>query len=246
MLLTRFFPNPLAQDLVATAVTFALALGWLRLVDALAHRGLLEARLSRKIIHIGTGPLFVLCWLLYSPAPHARWLAALVPLAITFQFLLVGLGVIKDPAAVQAMTRTGQPREILRGPLLYGVVFVACTLVFWRRSPVGIVALMLLCGGDGLADIVGRRLGRRKLPVNPNKTWAGSLAMFLGGYGLAFAFVALFQRLGQFQPPVDLVNAAVITAGIALAAAVVEAQRAGELDNLTITLTAVALGQLWF
>src|SRR5512142_168137 len=95
------------QDIVATVITFAVALAWLRLLDLLAARGLLPQTLSRKLIHIGTGPLFVLCWLLYSDGPQSRWLAALVPLAITAQFALVGLQVIKDPAAVQAMSRTG-------------------------------------------------------------------------------------------------------------------------------------------
>jgi phytol kinase len=242
MLLDRFFDNPLAQDLVATALTFGLALGWLRLVDAVAHRGLLEPRLSRKIIHIGTGPLVVLCWLLFSDAPHARFLAALVPLAITAQFLAVGLGLVRDPAAVQAMTRTGNAREILRGPLIYGLVFVGCTLLFWRTSPVGIVALMLLCGGDGLADIIGRRLGRRKLPINPAKSWAGSLAMFLGGLILALALAGLFNVLGLFAPPLVFPAAAGSIALIALVAAIVEALPLGDYDNLTLTALAVVLG----
>ena len=241
-----YFRNPLAQDLVATAITLAAALGWLRLIDALAQRGLLEARLSRKIIHTGAGPLFVLCWLLFSAAPLARYLAALVPLAITAQFLLVGLGVVKDPAAVQAMTRHGNPREILRGPLVYGLVFVVCTVLFWRTSPVGVVALMLLCGGDGLADIVGRRLGRARLPINPDKSWAGSLAMFVGGLIFAAAFVALFNALGLLQPRLSLPSALLSVVPIALAATIVEALPLGDLDNLTISAAAVVLGLLLF
>jgi phytol kinase len=38
--------------------------------------------------------------------------------------------VIKDSSAVDAMSRTGDRREILRGPLYYGVAFVVLTLVF--------------------------------------------------------------------------------------------------------------------
>ena len=161
MWLDPFFANKLTQDVVATILTFAVALAWLRAMDGLAQRGLIEQRLSRKIIHIGTGPLFVLCWNLFSAQPQARWLSALVPLAITAQFVMVGLGLMKDEAAVKAMTRTGDAREILRGPLYYGIVFVVCTVLFWRHSPVGLLALMAMCGGDGLADIVGRRWGRR-------------------------------------------------------------------------------------
>ncbi len=162
MWLAPFFSNKLLQDIVATIITFAVALAWLRVMDALAHRGLIEQKLSRKLIHIGIGPLFVLCWNLFSAQPYARGLAALVPLAITAQFALVGFGLMKDDAAVKAMTRSGNPRETrsVRGPLYYGLVFVVCTVIFWRHSPIGILALMLMCGGDGLADVVGRRWGR--------------------------------------------------------------------------------------
>ncbi len=141
---------------LATILTFAIAVLFLRLMDFLAHRGIIESRLSRKLIHIGTGPIFVLCWLLYSDAPISRWLAALVPLVITAQFVLVGTGIIRDEAAVKAMSRTGDRREILRGPLFYGIVFVLITLIYWKDSLIGIPALMIMCGGDGIADIVGR------------------------------------------------------------------------------------------
>lgn len=246
MWLDRFFNNDWAQDVVATVITFAVALGWLRLMDALAHRGLIEQRLSRKIIHIGTGPLYVLCWNLFSASGAARYLAALVPFAITVQFFLVGIGRMQDPAAVKAMTRTGNPREILRGPLYYGVVFVICTLLFWRHSPVGILALMLMCGGDGLADVVGRRWGRVKLPIGPEKSWAGSAAMFVGGFAFAFGFAALFNAFGNFQPPLDLGRAAVSVLLISAAATLVEALPLRDIDNLTLTATGVLLGLALF
>src|SRR5512139_2650544 len=111
----------LGNNWLALIVTFAVALAWLRLMDFAAHRGWVDSQLSRKIIHIGTGPLFVVCWLLFTDAPISRYLAALVPFSITVQFALVGFGIIKDQAAVDAMSRTGNPREILRGPLYYGI-----------------------------------------------------------------------------------------------------------------------------
>ena len=242
MWLSPFFPNTLTQDIVATLVTFMLALSWLRAMNTLAHWGLLEQKLSRKLIHIGTGPLFILCWNLFSEGPQARYLAALTPLMITLQFFAVGIELIKDPAAVQAMTRNGGPREILRGPLYYGIVFVICTLIFWRSSPVGILALMLMCGGDGLADIVGRRLGTHKLPFNPNKSWAGSIAMFCGGFVFGFGALALFNAFGNFQPPLNLLTTAGGVGIIALMATVVEAMPFPDIDNLTLTVVATVLG----
>ena len=112
------------QNLIALMVTFALALAWLRVNDFAAYRGWVSGPVSRKIIHIGTGPIFVLCWLLFNNDLAARFMAALVPLGITAQFLLVGTGIMKDPAAVKAMSRTGDRREILRGPLFYGIAFI--------------------------------------------------------------------------------------------------------------------------
>lgn len=243
MMLPGFsFPNALVQDAVATVITLGLALAWLRLMDALAHRGVVGSQLSRKIIHIGTGPLFVACWHLFSPEPQARWLVALVPGAITLQFLAVGLGLMRDDAAVAAMTRTGDRREILRGPLYYGLVFVMLTLVFWRESPAGIMALMALCGGDGLADIVGRRLGRRKLPGQTNKSWAGSLAMFLGSLVFGFGFVVWFSAAGFF--PLE-VGRALLVAGVAcLAATVVEALSPPDIDNLLIVAVVATISLL--
>ena len=72
MWLDPYFPNNLVQDTVGTVITFAVALAWLQAVDALAHCRLIEPRFSRKIIHIGAGPLFVLCWRGACSAPRRR------------------------------------------------------------------------------------------------------------------------------------------------------------------------------
>ena len=62
----------IGNNWIALVLTFALALAWLRLNDFLAHRGVISSPLSRKIIHIGTGPIFVLCWLFFTPAAESR------------------------------------------------------------------------------------------------------------------------------------------------------------------------------
>jgi phytol kinase len=234
----------LSSNWLALAITLGLSLLWLRINDFAAHRGWIGSRLSRKIIHAGTGPLFVLCWLLFNEGSEARYLAALVPLAITAQFLLVGLGVIQDPAAVQAMSRSGDRREILRGPLYYGLIFVALTILYWRQSPIGITALMLLCGGDGLADILGRRFGQVKLPWNAGKSWAGSLGMFLGGWSFSAAILGVFSLAGYLPPPLGAYLLPVTI--IALAGTLVESLPLHDVDNLTVTGAAVLLGHLLF
>lgn len=54
-------------------------------------------------------------------------------------------------------------------------------------------------GGDGLADIVGRRFGGVKLPWNSNKSWAGSLAMFIGVCFILLGCVVVCPPLGRTE-----------------------------------------------
>jgi phytol kinase len=238
--------SPIVHNGLATVVTFAAALSWLKLMDWLAYRDFTEQTLSRKLIHIGTGPLFVLCWLLFTDGFYARFGAALVPFAITLKFAAIGLGWLSDPSAVKSMTRHNDPREILRGPLYYGVAFVLCTIVFWRNSPVGILALMIMCGGDGLADIVGRRWGHQKLPFSADKSWVGSTAMLVGSFGFGCGYLALFNSLGYFQPALAWGELGLGVGVIAIAATLIEALPFKDIDNLTLTAVAIALGQTLF
>ncbi len=231
------------NNILALVITFSLSLAFLRLMDFIAHRGWMDGKLSRKVIHIGTGPVFVSCWLLFNDAPSARWLAALVPFAITLQFALIGLGVIKDDASVKAMSRTGDPREILRGPLYYGIMFVVLTLVYWKDSPIGIIALMMMCGGDGIADVVGRRFTSPKIPWSREKSIAGTLGVFLGGWLMSAVIIYIFVAAGVFT--------AVFTeyllpiTGIAFAGALVESLHYKDIDNISMTLASALVGH-WF
>ncbi len=232
----------LHNNFIATVITFLLALAWLRLMDFFAHRGWIESKLSRKIIHIGTGPIFVLCWLLFDQQYSARFLAALVPFATTIQFALVGLGILKDEAAVKAMSRTGVRQEILRGPLFYGIIFVLLTILFWKDNMVGMISLMILCGGDGLADIIGKRIPSGLLPWSRNKTWAGTTAMFMGGLLLSVVILWIFDLAGIFQiqwafllPRLLIIN---------IIATVVEALPIADFDNITVPVATVLAGLL--
>jgi len=229
---------------IATLLTFAIAVLFLRLMDSIAERGWIDSKTSRKLIHIGTGPIFVLCWLMFPGQPISRWLAALVPLMITIQFALVGTGILKDEAAVKAMSRTGDRREILRGPLFYGLMFVAITLIYWKDSLIGIPALMMMCGGDGIADIVGRRVRSPKLPWSPEKSVAGSLSVVAGGWLLTLLIFVIYVWAGAFSGPI--VRFLLPVMRIALGAALVESLPFKDIDNLTITLVCVLIGYLVF
>jgi phytol kinase len=227
-------------------ITLFLALLWLRINDYLAHKGLVDSHLSRKIIHIGTGPIFVLCWLLFPENQWSRYIAALIPLGITLQFALVGLGLWKDQSSVEAMSRSGDRKEILRGPLFYGIVFILVTIFYWRNSSIGILALMMLCGGDGLADVIGKRFGKLVLPWSKNKTFAGSIAMFLGS--LLFSSLVLFVYFNAGYLTGNFSSNLLPITVICIAGTFVESLPVGDIDNITVPAVAVLLGhlfQLW-
>jgi phytol kinase len=228
----------------AVVITFSIALAWLRFMDWVAARGYVDNRLSRKIIHVGTGPFFVLCWLLFPDNQYSRYLASLVPLLFTIQFTLIGIGVIKDQATVDAICRTGNPREMLLGPLFYGIVFVALTIIYWTDSPIGIIALMLLCGGDGLADIFGSKIKSKRLPWSKQKSIAGTSSMFIGGWVFSILMMIVFILAGRFLLTISEIIYPVTI--LVLIGTAVESLPFHDVDNLTIPAAIMAAGNLFF
>eukprot|EP00879_Flechtneria_rotunda_P012397 GHRR01012945.1.p1 GENE.GHRR01012945.1~~GHRR01012945.1.p1 ORF type:complete len:195 (+),score=58.15 GHRR01012945.1:921-1505(+) len=115
------------------------------------------------------------------------------------RLLLVGCGVVSDPGLVHSVSRAGDRSELLKGPLYYVIVLISITILFWRQNPAGTIAVSMMCGGDGFADIIGRRFGSVKLPWNSSKSWAGTAAMFLAGMVMASGFFGLFCGMGYFE-----------------------------------------------
>jgi phytol kinase len=181
---------------------------------------------------------------MFPDVPLARWLAVLVPLLITVQFVLVGTGIMKDDASVNAMTRTGNPREILRGPLFYGIMFVLLTVVYWKDSPIGITALMMMCGGDGIADVIGRRVNSPKLAWSGEKSVAGSLSVLIGGWLMTAFVLFIYISAGIFPAPFTAYLLPITW--IALGATLTESLPFKDVDNITVTIVSAVIGHLVF
>eukprot|EP00271_Cylindrocystis_brebissonii_P015264 TRINITY_DN375_c0_g1_i1.p1 TRINITY_DN375_c0_g1~~TRINITY_DN375_c0_g1_i1.p1 ORF type:complete len:555 (-),score=52.25 TRINITY_DN375_c0_g1_i1:171-1835(-) len=254
LLVAGFFAAPLlgqketvTHDLLVTGAVLVAGTLWVKMFEELKRRNLLEQKLSRKLVHISTGVAFMLSWPCFSAAPTARLFAAVVPLANALKLLLQGLGLTKNEASVASMTRGGSPKELLAGPLYYVLGLFSVVLLFWRDSPTGVIALSLMCGGDGFADIVGRRFGdSAKLPWNPQKSWAGSIAMLLSGFTFALIFTFSYSCLGFYV--CDVWSTVVRIAIISLAATFVESAPFSDRvdDNVSVPLTACVLGALLF
>jgi len=82
-------------DYWALIYCFIIILAFLRFTEFLADSKTLSSSSCRKVVHVLTGIIYLLCWPLYSDADSARYICSIVPIVVTLRFALIGLG--KDP-----------------------------------------------------------------------------------------------------------------------------------------------------
>ncbi|CAJ2629401.1 unnamed protein product [Trifolium pratense] len=176
-----------------------------------------------------------------SNSPDARYFAAFVPLVNFLRLLVNGFSLVSDQGLIKSVTRQGDPKELLRGPLYYVGILILCAVVFWRNSPIGVVSLAMMCGGDGVADIIGRRYGSMKIPYNQSKSWAGSIAMLIFGFLVSIGMLYYYSFLGHVQ--FDWGDIVPKVAFIAFVATVVESLPITEVvdDNISVPLVTMAM-----
>lgn len=231
---------------MATVVVMGGAYSLVLAFDVLTQRNFIEQNLSRKLVHILSGLLFMACWPIFSTSTEARYFASLVPLANCLRLVTYGLSLATDEGLIKSVTREGKPAELLRGPLYYVLILVICVLVFWRDSPIGVISLAMMCGGDGVADIMGRKFGSVKIPYNKKKSWAGSISMLIFGFLISMGMLYYFSALGYFQ--MDLVSTMQRVALVSFMATVVESlpTEGGVDDNISVPLASMVTAFLCF
>jgi len=89
-----------------------------------------------------------------------------------------------------------------KGAILYFLGIGVSLIVF--PIEIGIVSIIVLSMGDSLSTLVGVHWGRHKTPVNPRKSWEGTLAGFLGSFLVCLFFInpfaaALASAVGMFM-----------------------------------------------
>ncbi|GMY10553.1 farnesol kinase, chloroplastic isoform X1 [Fagus crenata] len=242
---TMTLGNPVVSDICATGLSGCIALTLLRFWGETAKRGIFDQKLNRKFVHVSIGLVFMICWPMFSSGYRGAILAALVPGINIIRMILLGLGIMKDEAIVKSMSRNGDYRELLKGPLYYASTITLACIFYWRTSPIAIAAICNLCAGDGLADIIGRRFGSHKIPYNRNKSLAGSVAMVSAGFLASIGYMFYFSSFGYFQKSWEMVLGFLV---VSLASALVESLPIStELDdNLTVPLTSILVGSLVF
>jgi phytol kinase len=108
-------PPVLHSDLAAFGATMGISLTALGAVLLGRKQGIFSSIVGRKLMHICTGPVFVMAWLLFpDDSGYAPLLASLVPGVITLYFLFVGLGWIHGKLLVSTVSRSGTRSEVLK------------------------------------------------------------------------------------------------------------------------------------
>ena len=245
--------NPLGSDLawawdiIALVISFVAVMIVVLINGALQKKNVLPTVVTRKLVHIFVGPVFLVTWLLFSGDWYARFFAAVVPLMFVLLFYAIGSGRMKNEAFVASMSRSGAASELLKGTFYYALIILIVTLLWFyiptngisNANPTALIVIGCLAGGDGFADIIGRRFGKHKYSFSgTEKSVEGSIGMLFGSVLFSLILVAIFSlavsnwNLASFILPLLIV---------AIVATIVEAISPKNMDNWTIMIAVVAV-----
>jgi len=208
--------------------------------------GKLSSDVTRKIVHIFAAPVFAVTWYLYSGDIYSRYFAMIVPILFVLLFVGIGTGKVKNEAFVTSMSRSGDPKELLKGTLYYAIMIVIVTVLwfYYPANPLAFVIFGCLAGGDGFADIIGRKYGgNRKFGIGgAQKTVAGSIGMLFGSLLFSYVLIAIFSvEIAAFS----LVTLFLPVLVISVVATIVEALSPKNLDNWTVPIAVIVVVALF-
>ncbi|MEA5501019.1 diacylglycerol/polyprenol kinase family protein [Limnoraphis robusta] len=206
----------------------ALVAVWLGVILLLAE-GLnrlmsVEAEVSRKVVHIGTGNVILLAWWLNIPA----WIG-------------ISAGVISGIIALISYKFPILPSINSVGRKSLGTFFYAVSIgvligCFWpiNQPQYAALGILVMTWGDGLAAVIGQNFGRHRYEIwGIQKSWEGSLTMCLVSY--------LVSSLILFTVQGNIWQTWVISVIVAVMATAMEAFSKLGIDNLTVPLSSAAL-----
>ena len=236
----------LVWDLVAMLISIIAVMMVVQINGMIRKSGKLSSDVTRKIVHIFAAPVFALTWYLYPGDTYSRYFAMIVPILFVLLFAGIGTGKVKNEAFVASMSRSGDPKELLKGTLYYAIMIVIVTILWFNypATPLAFVIFGCLAGGDGLADIIGRKYGgNKKFGIGgAEKTIAGSVGMFFGSFLFSYIMIAIFSmEIAAFNLATLFLPVLVIS----LVAMIVEALTPKNLDNWTVPIAVIIVVALF-
>ncbi len=232
--------------IIGVVVALIYVKGTIFLMDRMVSQGKLSSDLSRKVIHIAAGS-FLWVWLFIDTSDKSSYLFNIaVPLLFFGTFLFKGYRGSSDDPDVKTMSRTGDPRELLKGPLYFTIIMmIAGTILF--GSYAGMFMMAIVGWGDGIAPYIGKKYGKRKYKTfGREKTLEGSIGFFLFAVLGSLFFWIVLGVLGAIEPPVlsnpgvELLEIFIVILLCSLVATIVEALSPADIDNLLIPASTIA------
>ncbi|MEM9483900.1 MAG: diacylglycerol/polyprenol kinase family protein [Cyanobacteria bacterium P01_F01_bin.116] len=226
--------GPLEVGIAMYGWQISMVLAWLILIGIAsewARRVGYSPEISRKIVHIGAGHVILLAWWLMLPA----WMG--VAAAVFF----AGVALVSYRLPILPGINSVGRRSW--GTFFYAVSIGVLMGWCWPQGYpyFGVIGILIMCWGDGLAALVGQRWGRHGYEVwGEQKSWEGSLTMAMASALVVLVVLVFVQGMS---------GALVLTAiGVAIAATILEAVSKYGIDNLTVPIGAttmtIALTQL--
>ena len=239
--------NIVNEDVGMSLFAFGASTAWIKVWTTFAKKGILDPKLSRKIIHTGSAPLFMCLWPFYSNSDDAKYIAAIVPLAQLCRLLYAGLNnktsdKVETNELVGAISRSGDQKEALGGPLIYTIALVIATAIFFKSSPIGIVAITQMAIGDGVADIFGRKFGTIKWPFSKSKSYIGTLAFITFAFTGTVGMLSLFTFTGSIN--INVMDKLSQILFISILCALIELIPVGD-DNISVPIVAGIATKAW-
>lgn len=232
----------LVWDLIATFISLVLVMMVVQCNALIQKSGKLDQVITRKLVHIFVGPVYCISWLLFSGMIFSRFIAMIVPGFFILAFVLVGTGKIENENLVNSMSRSGDPKELLQGTLHYAIIMLIVTILwfYYPANPSTLIILGCLAGGDGLADVVGRKYGSdRKFGIGGSeKTLQGSIGMFVGSFLTSLILVVIFFVV---IPEFNLATLFLPILIISIVATIVEALSPKGYDNWLIFISVIVM-----
>jgi dolichol kinase len=238
--------QPLIWNIIfGVVVALVYVKGIIFLMDKMVSQGKLSSDLSRKVIHIAAGS-FLWIWLFMDTSDNFSYLFNItVPLLFFLTFLRKGKSDNRDDPDVKTMSRTGDPAELLKGPLYFTVIMmIAGTVLF--GSFAGMLVMAIVGWGDGIAPYIGKKYGKRTYKTfGREKTLEGSLGFFLFAVLGSLLFWVFLGVLGGLEPPilhnpdVGLIEIFMVILLCSFVATIVEALSPADIDNLLIPASTI-------
>jgi dolichol kinase len=237
---------PLVWNLIMGAIVMMVYIqGIIKVMEKLVDAGTLSSDLSRKVIHIAAGS-YIWVWLFIdSSDPLSAMFNIIVPLLFFVTFLLKGFKATSDDKDVKTMTRTGDPKELLKGPLYFTVVMMLAGTLF-LDTWIGVFMMAIVGWGDGIAPYIGKKYGGKTYKTfGRDKTFTGSIAVFMFSVAGCLVFYVLLGVIGGLgdpllpDPGIDLVQMITVIIILGLVAMIVEAFSPSDIDNLLLPASTI-------